>query len=85
MNKMRTYTALLLFCLAGNAMAQPGKWDREKYPDLPDPNPTVNMKAAKKMIERMKKSIAAGNVRPDHRQPERPCSRRKDRRRCCMH
>ena len=66
MNKMRNYAALLLLCLASNVLAQPGKWDREKYPDLPDPNPTVDMKTAKKMIERMKKSIAAGNVRPDH-------------------
>lgn len=48
-------------------MAQlPGGWDRDKYPDLPNPNPTVNQKAAKKLIERMNKSIAAGNVRPDH-------------------
>ncbi len=58
---------LLAFALITTlAMAQPGTWDREKYPDLPNPKPTVNMKAAKKMIERMKKSIAAGNVRPDH-------------------
>ncbi len=57
----------LLFCFfCVSSYAQPGTWDREKYPDLPDPNPTVNMKTAKKMIERMKKSIAAGNVRPDH-------------------
>jgi len=54
----------VFFCLA--AVAQPGTWDREKYPDLPNPKPTVNMKAAKKMVERMKRSIEAGNVRPDH-------------------
>ena len=33
MNKMRNYAALLLLCLASNVLAQPGKWDREKYPD----------------------------------------------------
>lgn len=57
---------LSLFIFTLSSYAQPGTWDREKYPDLPNPKPTVNMKAAKKMIERMKKSIAAGNVRPDH-------------------
>ena len=66
---MQTLKAILTaFALATTtvAMAQPGTWDREKYPDLPNPHPTVNMKAAKKMIQRMQKSIAAGNVRPDH-------------------
>lgn len=66
MNKLTLFLTTLALSLSLSAMSQPGTWDREKYPDLPDPHPTVNMKAAKKMITRMKQSIAEGKVRPDH-------------------
>ena len=58
------FLILLFYCLT--AVAQPGTWDREKYPDLPNPKPAVNMKAAKKMMKRLDASKASGKVRPDH-------------------
>ena len=58
------FLILLFYCLT--AVAQPGTWDREKYPDLPSPTPTVNMKAARKMMKRLDASKASGKVRPDH-------------------
>ena len=57
---------LFVVALSLGALAQPGTWDRQKYPDLPDPHPAVNMKTARKMIARMNRSIAEGKVRPDH-------------------
>lgn len=66
MRTLTTYLTTIALAATLSASAQPGTWDKEKYPDLPDPHPTVNMQAARKMIKRMQQSIAAGNVRPDH-------------------
>ncbi|MBQ9285732.1 MAG: DUF5013 domain-containing protein [Bacteroidaceae bacterium] len=66
MKRIRFAIAALIMSMTINAVAQDDGWDREKYPDLPSPRPTVNMKAARKMIKRMNESIAAGKVRPDH-------------------
>ena len=49
------------------ATAQPGTWDKEKYPDIPAPTPTnVDMKIYREMSARIKRQRAAGKVRPDH-------------------
>jgi len=68
MNKLRFLLSVALFCIIGSATAQPLKWDKKKYPDLPDPNPAkVDMKAHKKMVERIQAhKIATGQERPDH-------------------
>lgn len=66
MNKLRRNLTVAALTIAMTAMAQPGQWDREKYPDLPSPHPTVDRVAAQRLIKRMKQSIAAGHVRPDH-------------------
>ncbi len=47
--------------------AQPGTWDMEKYPDLPDPNPkNINYELYRKMVRRVKRAEAQGKRRPDH-------------------
>ena len=66
MKKIRFGIAAIIVSMTVNVAAQPGTWDREKYPDLPNPKPAVNMKAAKKMIKRLNESKASGKVRPDH-------------------
>ena len=60
---------LIAFALAayGVASAQKNLWDREKYPDIPDPQPkNINMEVYHKMVARMKKAQAEGKRRPDH-------------------
>ena len=68
MNKLRFYASMVLLCIAGITMAQPLKWDRKRYPDLPDPNPArVDMKTHRKMVERIRlREAATGQRRPDH-------------------
>ena len=64
---IKLYSVILLLGIAGNALAQSGSWDREKYPDLPDPTPqNINMRTYRKMAQRIQQQKAAGKVRPDH-------------------
>ena len=64
---MKRYSTILLCCIAVSALAQPGTWDREKYPDLPDPSPkNINTKTYRKMVQRIQQEKAEGKVRPDH-------------------
>ncbi|MCR5180663.1 MAG: PKD domain-containing protein, partial [Bacteroidaceae bacterium] len=60
---------LTLLALAATTMvsAQPGTWDREKYPDLPSPTPTnINMKTYWAMAARIQRQKEQGIRRPDH-------------------
>ena len=67
MQTLRPLLSALLLAAALQVTAQPGTWDREKYPDIPPPTPTnINMKAYRAMSTRIKRQKAAGKVRPDH-------------------
>ena len=64
---MRLTSTILLCCIAVSALAQPGTWAREKYPDLPDPSPkNIDTRTYRKMVQRIQQQKAAGKVRPDH-------------------
>ena len=67
MQTLKSYLTILTLATTLQAVAQPGTWDREKFPDLPDPTPKdVNMRAYRKMVQRVKQQAAAGKQRPDH-------------------
>lgn len=67
MRTLKTYLTALSLTIALQAVAQPGTWDKEKYPDLPSPTPTsINMKAYKAMKARIKQQAEEGKRRPDH-------------------
>ena len=67
MNNLRLSLIALLLAAFGAASAQEPLWDREKYPDLPDPKPkNINYEAYRKMVRRVKRNEAAGRRRPDH-------------------
>ena len=67
MRNIKSYLAVLALAVAIQAAAQPGTWDREKYPDLPSPTPTrIDMKAYRTMKARIRQQEAEGKRRPDH-------------------
>ena len=58
---------MLMLAGALTAGAQKLRWDREKYPDLPSPEPTnIDMRAYRQMKERIRQQEAEGHRRPDH-------------------
>lgn len=67
MGNLRTFVTIAAMGIVLQAGAQPGTWDREKYPDLPSPTPTnVDMKVYRAMKARIAKQEAEGKHRPDH-------------------
>ena len=57
MNNLRLSLIALLLAAFGAASAQEPLWDREKYPDLPDPKPkNINYEAYRKMVRRVKRN-----------------------------
>ncbi len=67
MRTLKPLLSTLLLAVTLQATAQPGTWDKEKYPDIPPPTPTnINMKAYRAMSARIKRQKAAGKMRPDH-------------------
>lgn len=67
MRTLKPLLSTLLLAVTLQATAQPGTWDKEKYPDIPPPTPTnINMKAYRTMSARIKRQKAAGKMRPDH-------------------
>lgn len=66
MNKFTLFLTTFVLAIALHVKAQPGTWNREKYPDLPDPKPAVNMKVARQIMARIQQRKAEGKVRPDH-------------------
>lgn len=67
MRNLRTFLTVMALGTLLQATAQPGTWDREKYPDIPAPTPTnINMKAYRAMKARIQQQAAEGKHRPDH-------------------
>ena len=67
MKTLKTYLTALALTATLQVTAQPGTWDKEKYPDLPAPTPTsINMKTYRAMKARIQKQAAEGKHRPDH-------------------
>lgn len=67
MNNLRLSLITLALAAFATASAQAPLWDREKYPDLPDPKPkNINYEAYRKMVRRVKRNEAEGKRRPDH-------------------
>lgn len=67
MRTLKTYLTALTLLISLHIAAQPGTWDKEKYPDLPSPTPqNINMKAYRAMKARIKQQAEEGKKRPDH-------------------
>lgn len=67
MNNLKNLLTTLCLGICSATLAQNLTWDRQKYPDLPDPNPkNINMDVYKKMLQRVKQAEAEGKRRPDH-------------------
>ena len=67
MRTLRTLLTALALTATLHMAAQPGTWDKEKYPDLPSPTPTsINMKSYRAMAARIRQQEAEGKRRPDH-------------------
>lgn len=67
MKTLKAYLTALTLTVTLQLAAQPGTWDKKRYPDLPAPTPSsIDMKAYRAMKARIRQQAAEGKRRPDH-------------------